>query len=239
MCGRYALTSPVEALRKLFGVASRVNLAARYNIAPGTDIAVIRQAAGGRELAMLRWGFLPRWAKPGKLRPMINARAETAAEKPSFRAAFANRRCLVPADGFYEWQARGKGAKQPYFIYPASGPVAFAGIWERWQGPDGEALDTVAILTTAANKRLQPIHHRVPAVIVQDAYATWLETEDITQAQALLSPPADDFFHARPVSGAVNSVANDTPDIQNEQTIMQDQPETGDGKAAQPGLFDE
>jgi putative SOS response-associated peptidase YedK len=221
MCGRFLLIAPVEALRRLFAVADSPNLMARYNIAPTQQAAVVRlkPADGGRELVLLRWGLVPSWAKdPATGASLINARADTVAVKPSFRAAFQMRRCLVPADGFYEWQApvSGKGAKQPYLIRrraedPAQGTFAFAGLWEHWQGA-GQAIESFAIVTTDANAALKPIHHRMPVIVDARDYTAWLDPGN-KRASDLLKPAPDDAFVAAPISTRVNSVANDDPGI--------------------------
>jgi putative SOS response-associated peptidase YedK len=218
MCGRFLLLAPVEALRRLFGVADSPNLMARYNIAPTQETAVVRlkPGGGGRELVLLRWGLVPSWAKdPATGANLINARADTVAVKPSFRAAFQTRRCLVPADGFYEWQApvSGKGAKQPYLIRrraedPTQGTFAFAGLWEHWQQGAGQAIESFAIVTTDANAALKPIHHRMPVVVEARDYAAWLDPEN-KRAGGLLKPAPDDALVAVPISTRVNSVASD------------------------------
>ncbi len=167
MCGRFAFYSPSEAAAALFGVSASTEVQPRYNIAPTQYIAAIRNGSEGRELAMLRWGLVPSWAKdPSIGNRMINARAETVAEKPSYRAAFRHRRCVVLADGFYEWR-RESDAKTPYFISLASGePFALAGLWENWSDKSsGESLQTTTLITTAANAFMLPLHHRMPLVL--------------------------------------------------------------------------
>ena len=179
MCGRYSITTPVEALRRLFRFAGPTpNLAARYNVAPRQDVPVVRLADGGtRAIAMLRWGLVPFWAKDSAIGDrLINARSETAHEKPSFRAPFKARRCILPADGFYEWKKEGK-AKQPYRIgLEDGGPFGLAGLWERWDDSSGGVLETCAILTCEANETLRPIHHRMPVILAPDDHGAWLDT---------------------------------------------------------------
>ena len=217
MCGRYSLTSPGEAMARLFGVAMGEH-APRYNIAPSQGILVARAApdgeAGAREAAVLRWGLVPSWAKdPDIGNRMINARAETVAEKPSFRAAFRRRRCLVPASGFYEWRAA-SGPKQPYHIGMADGgPFAMAGLWEHWTGPDGAAVETCAILTTEANELLRPIHARMPVIVAPGDFDLWLDPElAMPELLAPLLRPFDPAaMAARAVSRHVNNVRNDDP----------------------------
>jgi len=186
MCGRYSLTTAPEAMRALFDYENLPNLEPRYNIAPTQMVPVVRLAAAGRrELALLRWGLIPHWARdPSMGARLINARAETVAGKPAFRDAFAHRRCLVPADGFYEWRTE-NGRKQPFRIGIKGGGVfAFAGLWESWTAPEGaggaiapgDAVETVTIITTDANEKLRPIHHRMPVILPVEGYATWLDT---------------------------------------------------------------
>ena len=215
MCGRYSLTTPVEAIRALFGFDALPNLAPRYNIAPGQDVAAVRVPASGdgREFTAFRWGLVPSWAKdPAIGNRMINARAETVAEKPSFRAAFRHRRCLIPADGFYEWQKQDKGPKQPYRITLEGGtPFAFAGLWEHWQDPGGDEIETCTIVTTEANDTLTPIHHRMPVILDENAFEAWLAA-DPKEAGALLQPYRG-RIETTPISTLVNKVANDGPEI--------------------------
>ncbi len=165
MCGRFTLRTPTHRLAEAFGVRDLPNLPPRYNIAPTQDAAVVRPGPEGeaRELAMLRWGLVPSWSEGPSAYSMINARAETVATKPAFRAAFRHRRCLVPADGFYEWQ-RVDGGKQPYLVELASGePFAFAGLWEHWEG--GDVIESFTIIVTEANELLRPIHERMPVIL--------------------------------------------------------------------------
>jgi len=215
MCGRYSLTSPVEAMAQLFGFPDRPNLAPRYNIAPTQQAPVVRLHGTGRELALLRWGLVPHWAKdPSIAARLINARAETVAEKPSFRDAFRRRRCLVPADGYYEWQKLA-GARQPWRMVLAGGetqsrPFAFAGLWERWAGPDGAALETFTILTTEANTATRDIHPRMPVVLEPDAHALWLEpTADRRALEAVLKPYPSAAMTAYKVGRRVGNVRHD------------------------------
>ncbi len=217
MCGRYSLTTAPEALRRLFDFDTTPNLQPRYNIAPTQSAPVVRPAAnGGRELAMLRWGLIPSWAKEASIgSKMINARSETVAEKPSFRSAFRHRRCLVPADGFYEWRRQGE-IKQPYRIGMKDGDAfAFAGLWESWPGTDtDEAVETFTIITTEANRKLHPIHARMPVILAPDAYDAWLDAESGSRDDALglLRPFAEAPMAFYRVSTRVNSPRNDDPD---------------------------
>jgi putative SOS response-associated peptidase YedK len=216
MCGRYTLTATPDVLRALFGYPEQPNFPSRFNIAPTQPIAIVRLVDGKRQFALVRWGLLPSWVKdPKSFTLLINARGETAAEKPAFRAAMKRRRCLIPADGFYEWQAVG-GRKQPFYVRAKSGaPFAFAGLWEAWTGPNGEELETAAIVTTRANRTLSPIHDRMPVVVPPEAFDLWLDCTkvDATTASALIAPAPENFFETFPVSADVNRTANDNPKL--------------------------
>ena len=233
MCGRFSLTATPEEMRALFGHIDRADFPPRYNIAPTQPIAIVRLVARRRRLALVRWGLLPAWVKdPSDFPLLVNARAETAAAKPAFRAAMRHRRCLVPADGFYEWR-KGEGASQPFWVRPRSGGlVAFAGLWETWTDGDGGTLETAAILTTPANRTIAPIHSRMPAVIPATAFARWLDTTAHSPADVapLLAPPPDDLFEAIPVSRRVNRISNDDASLH--RPVTPAAPPTGGG--AQP-----
>jgi putative SOS response-associated peptidase YedK len=212
MCGRFVITSPPAAVRLAFGYSDQPNFPPRHNIAPTQPIPVVIVENGTRRFRLMRWGLLPSWVRdPRKFTLLINARAETVLEKPAFRAAIKRRRCLVPADGYYEWQAVDQ-RKQPYFIHPrGGGPIGFAALAETWVGPNGEELDTVAIVTTAASAAMVTLHNRVPVTIAPDDFARWLDCAGVDAAEAatLLRPPADGEFAWHPVSTRVNRVAND------------------------------
>lgn len=210
MCGRYTLRVPMREVAEEFGLFDVPDQPPRYNVAPTQPVPAVRAAAGGRELAMLRWGLIPSWADdPSIGNRMINARAETVATKPAFRAAFKSRRCLVVADGFYEWR-QFPGGKQPYLIRLRSGrPFGFAGLWERWDR-DGEPLESCTILTTTANELMQPLHDRMPVLIPHEHYDDWLKGDTGTAASLLVPFPADRLT-AYPVSRVVNSPRNDVP----------------------------
>ena len=214
MCGRYSVTSAPAVLRALFGYAEQPDFPPRYNIAPTQPIAIVRLVDGKRQFALVRWGLLPSWVKdPKSFTLLINAREESVVDKPAFRAAMKRRRCLIPADGFYEWQAAG-GRKRPFYVHAKSGePLAFAGLWETWMGPNGEKLDTAAIVTTRANKLLEPIHDRMPVVIAPEAFELWLNGDkvDAATAAALIAPAPEDLLEAYEISPAVNRTANDNP----------------------------
>jgi putative SOS response-associated peptidase YedK len=213
MCGRFAFTSPVEAMRQLFGVEERPNLAPRYNIAPTQDVVIVRRRDDERRLALVHWGLLPSWAKDRSMASrLINARAETLAEKPSFRAAFHSRRCLVPADAYYEWLA-GNDGKQPYRLARRDGGLfAFAGLWESWTPPEGEqAVESCTIITTAADEAVRPIHQRMPAILAPGDFAAWLG-ESVTspeQLLALVQGARSPDLVAAPVSRRLNSPRHD------------------------------
>jgi putative SOS response-associated peptidase YedK len=214
MCGRYLLTSPPEAVRTAFGYAERPNFPPRYNIAPTQPIAIVRAEAGARLFTLVRWGLLPPWVKdPRAFTVLINARAETIAEKPAFRSAFRRRRCLIPADGWYEWQ-RGGGAPRPFAILPRDGQVvALAGLHEHYLAPDGSEIETAAIVTVDANAALSGVHDRMPAILDQAAREVWLDPlAEPRDLLPLLKPAADQAFHAVPVSKRVNKVANEGPE---------------------------
>jgi putative SOS response-associated peptidase YedK len=214
MCGRYTLASPTERLAEEFGVdASSIELSPNYNVAPTQGVAAVLEEGGQRRLEVLRWGLIPPWADdPGIGSRMINARSETAPGKPSFRRAFRERRCLIPADGFYEWQ-RTNGAKQPYYIHMEDGrPFAFAGLWESWsKGGEGE-VRTCTILTTGANALVGEVHDRMPVILAHDAYDVWLDPDsERDELTGLLAPYPEDEMEAYPVSRFVNSPSNNDP----------------------------
>ena len=218
MCGRYLLKAPADALRRAFGFVEQPNLMPRYNIAPTQDAAVIRERRepkGERTLQLLRWGLIPSWAEDMKGgAKLINARAEGIAERPSFREAFRRRRCLVPADGFYEWRAEGK-LKQPYLIQRRDrAPIAFAGLWERWvpktQPPEPAYIDSFTIVTTAANALLKPLHERMPVILAPENCLRWLDrASSEAELKALLRPAPEDLLAYVLVSTRVNAAAPD------------------------------
>ena len=185
MCGRYTLTASPEALRALFAYAEQPNLPQRFNIAPTQPIPIVRLVEGKRQFALVRWGLLPSWVKdPKTFTLLINARGEGVTDKPAFRAAMKRRRCLIPADGFYEWQKAGE-RKRPFYVHAKSGkPLAFAGLWETWTGPNGEELDTAAIVTTRANRTLAPIHDRMPVIVPPEAFDLWLNSNEVDATTA-------------------------------------------------------
>ena len=221
MCGRYTLSSPGDLVADLFDLDQVPEIPPRYNVAPTQEVAVVRREDDHRAFRWLRWGLVPFWADdPSIGNRMINARAETAAEKPAFRAAFKKRRCLVLADGFYEWQKVHGGAKQPWLFRLASGePFAFAGLWESWrddEAPEGEPpLETVTLLTTDANPVVAPVHHRMPVILGREDHNLWLDPAiaDRERLEALLDPYVPEEMVAHPVSRRVNKPQNDDPSV--------------------------
>ena len=216
MCGRYIFTSAPEAMRQLFRYLEQPNFPPRFNVAPTQPIAIVRLVEGQRHFVLVRWGFLPSWVKDPKIFALvINARGESVIDKPAFRAAMKRRRCLIPADGFYEWQKAGD-RKRPFFIHAKSGaPLAFAGLWETWTGPNGEELETAAIVTTRANRTLDAIHERMPVIVPPEAFDLWLDCTNVdgTTATVLIRPAPDDLLEAYEISTAVNRTANDGPKL--------------------------
>ncbi|MFT3671079.1 SOS response-associated peptidase [Aestuariivirga sp.] len=209
MCGLYSFRRSPEETRTLFNYLEEPDFPPRQYVTPGGPMAIVRQGRANRHFALVRWGFVPAWAKevaPGK--PLINARSETVLEKPTFRNAIRRRRCLIPADGFYEWEGDIPGKKKPYFIHrPDHGLMAFAGIWEHWLGADGSELETAAIITTEANALVATIHTRSPVVIRPEDFALWLDCtdEDAEKIVPLLKPAADDYFEMEPTVIARNA----------------------------------
>jgi len=249
MCGRFAFEGPRDEFEALMGVIDVDILVARYNIAPTQPILIV--AAGhpreegsnlpDRRSLLVRWGFIPSWAKnPRDLPLLINARSETAAEKNAFKAAMRHRRVLIPASGFYEWKRVGGKAAQAYWIRPKGGGLlAFGGLMETWSEPGGSEMDTGAILTTAANEQIASIHDRMPVVIRPEDFSRWLdcrgnEPRDVAD---LLAPVEPGFFEAIPVSDLVNKVANMGPEVQAPVTVDQPKPEIAPAETGQLNLF--
>lgn len=239
MCGRYLLSTPAEKIAAAFGVNRTLPpLVARYNIAPTQMIPIIRAEDGGRALAMVRWGLVPFWAEdPSIGNRLINARAETAASKPAFRAAFERRRCLVPADGFYEWKKIAPKAKQPILIRPADhGPMAMAGLWERWRpkNGEGEPIESCTILTCGPNELIADIHDRMPVILEPHEYDRWLDPEatDAAGLAELLDPYPAELLEAYPVSRRINSPGHEGPEC-----AAPAGPMPSEGKKEDPGLF--
>ncbi|CAI2717876.1 SOS response-associated peptidase [Nitrospina watsonii] len=216
MCGRYSLTKPLKTIQHHFA-ALPVGLfhEPRYNIAPSQTLPVVVNNGSERTLRPMRWGLLPAWAKDEKLgHKLINARAETVHEKPSFKASFRQHRCLVPTDGFYEWKQDDNG-KTPHRIFMEDGALfAFAGLWSAWRGPAGP-IETFTILTTEANRPLQSLHHRMPVILMPEDYSGWLDPAATSPSlKALMQPLAGDKLTFHAISKTVNSPKNDLPDCQ-------------------------
>jgi putative SOS response-associated peptidase YedK len=211
MCGRFVITSAPEALKRLFGYLEQPNFPPRYNVAPTQPIPVVLND-NGRHFRLMRWGLWPSWVKdPRKFTLLINARAESIKEKPAFKNAIRRRRCLIPADGYYEWQAL-DGSKRPYFIHRRDGrPIGFAAVSETWIGPNGEEVDTVAIVTAAASEDLAALHPRVPVTIEPGDFERWLDcrSDEADGVTPLMRGPEEGEFAWHEISTRVNHVAND------------------------------
>lgn len=218
MCGRFALKAPPADIMIHFGVDSVPEAAPRYNIAPTQPILIVRQhwqqPGAGREAVHVRWGLLPSWAKDASMAAKLaNARCETVAEKPAFRSAFRRMRCLIPTDGFYEWEATAAG-KQPWFIRLKSKELlAFAGLWEHWQAPDGTPLETATIITTDANALVRPVHDRMPVILQPADYAAWLGAQTkVEDLKALLKPLPEDLMERYRVNKRMSNASNEGED---------------------------
>ncbi|MEQ9225657.1 MAG: SOS response-associated peptidase [Parvibaculum sp.] len=244
MCGRFTITTAPEAMRDLFGYDEQPNFPPRYNIAPTQPVPIVLFEGGRRRFLLVRWGLVPSWAKEMPQSLLINARAETIAEKPSFRGAFRHHRALMPADGFYEWKTIGKGAKQPFLIRRRDGkPFAMAALWDTWMPSGGSELDSCAIVTTEANETLAPIHHRMPVILDEKDWPRWLDpaaTEK--ELKALLRPAPGDLLEAIPVSTRINRVANDDASLQTREVVDPTPEKPARKKAPEPdtrqmGLF--
>lgn len=215
MCGRFAIISPPDVWRQNLGYIEVPNFPPRYNVAPTQPIPVVFADHGVRHFRLMRWGLIPSWVKdPKEFSLLINARLESANEKPSFRGAMKYRRCLIPADGFYEWKKEGTH-KRPFFLRARDErPLAFAGLWETWTDKDGGEIDTAAIVTCDANRALAPVHHRMPVVVPPEHFDAWLDCGKVNakQAAALVGSAPDDLMEAYEISTHVNSVKNDSAD---------------------------
>ncbi len=208
MCGRYALTSPPAVIAERFHLLWTPEVAPHYNIAPSQTVPVVRETGQGRELALLKWGLIPWWAKDAHIgAQLINARAESLAGKPAFRDAYRHRRCLVPADAFYEWKPVA-GRKQPYCIrLRDAGPFGMAGLWERWKDPNGQLVESCTIVTVDANPLVAGLHDRMPLIVAPEAYDAWLRAESPELPPAV---PAQ-AMRSYPVSPLVSNAKNDVP----------------------------
>lgn len=215
MCGRFGLTTPAETIAKFFKIANLKSIEPRWNIAPGQAVPVVLKDPSypERMAQPCHWGLIPFWAKDTKIAyKLINARSETLSEKPSFRAAYRYRRCLLPVSGFYEWARVGKTKKQPYFFKPSDAALfAFAGLWEHWSGPNGEEIRSCSIITTEANSLMEPIHHRMPVILEQDQFDFWLDPKHQRPAdlQPLLKPYPSEKMVYYAVSTYVNKAGNE------------------------------
>ena len=215
MCGRFVLENTPEQIMKVYRLSSLPDLSPRYNVAPGQQIAVVRQHNGGdRELAFLQWGLVPPWAKdPAIGYKMINARSETVQEKPSFKQALQARRCIIPVSGFYEWEKSGRD-RIPHYIHLRGGDVmSLAGLWERWKSPEGMELQTCTILTTSANSLIKKLHDRMPVILHREEFGLWLhkDIDDVKQLAELFHPYPSDQLAEYVVAKEVNSPGNDSP----------------------------
>lgn len=222
MCGRFTLRTPKERIKREFQLQEEPSVEARYNVAPTQNIVAIRQSADGREVAELKWGLIPSWAKDTAMGArLINARSETVTEKPSFREAFKRRRCTIPADGIYEWQRAGKG-KQPFFFHMLDDHVfGFAGLWDKWRDEEGEIIESCTILTTEANEVFRPVHDRMPVILHPETYDEWLgdDPRAVEALKELLRPyPASEMV-AYPISTRVNSPQNQGEDLIKQLTM--------------------
>jgi putative SOS response-associated peptidase YedK len=228
MCGRYASTLPPEMMVELFNLLKQVELVPRYNIAPTQPIVAIWEQEGRREARFARWGLVPGWVKdPREFPLLINARVETMAEKPAFRDALKHGRCIIPASGYYEWHTNPDKTKQPYYITMADDrPMALAGLYASWMGPNGEEIDSVATITVPANPQLSEIHDRMPAILDGEAIDNWLNVRDVrayTAAQLAL-PLEDGVLKFHPVSTRVNSARDDDAGLIEPVPVQKPQP---------------
>jgi putative SOS response-associated peptidase YedK len=215
MCARITITTTGTEIADLFGLSYDLSAArARYNVAPSTLLPVLRVVNGARELADLRWGLVPHWNTDPKHTGYVNARAETAPDKPAFRDPFRRRRCLVPADGFFEWKHVGKKKRPYYFRKAGGGMFVYAGVWDRWHGPAGP-VDTVAVLTVPANDLVRPLHDRMPAIVEEGRFGAWLDPNEARPAKLLplLTPYPVERMETWAVSARVNKANADGPDL--------------------------
>jgi len=233
MCGRFQIDIDEQRLIEIFGTAEIADFQRRWNVAPTQRVLAVREREGVREAASLRWGLVPFWADDEAIgNRLINARAETARSKPASRAAFASRRCLIPATGFYEWKQVAPKRKQPFLITPRAGEVlAFAGLWERWT-KGSEPLETCTILTTEASDDLRALHDRMPVVLPPAAWDAWLTSENADELEAMLAPLPPGSLESVPVSTRVNSPANEGASVA--EPLADVDPETGEERTLFP-----
>lgn len=222
MCGRFTLRTPKERIKREFHLREEPSVKARFNIAPTQSILAVRQDEGGREAVLMKWGLIPSWAKDDSMSArLINARSETVTEKPAFREAFKRSRCVIPADGFYEWKREGKG-KQPFFFTLRDEKMfSFAGLWDRWKNEDGKVVESCTILTTEANAVLRPVHDRMPVILHPETYDEWLgdDGRKVAALKELLRPFPSARMIAYAVSADVNSPRNQGEDLINRLPI--------------------
>ena len=217
MCGRYAATLPPEMMVELFNLLNSIDYPPRYNITPTQPIVAIWERHGGRTAQLVRWGFVPAWVKdPREFPLLINARAESMADKPAFRTAMRYHRCVIPADGYFEWMKGPDGKRQPYYIAMADGtPMAFAGLYSTWMGLDGEEIDTAAIVTVEPNLEISSVYDRMPAILRGDAVDKWLNTREVgvREARELALPPAAGTMKYHAVGKAIGSSMAEGPEL--------------------------
>ena len=242
MCGRYASTLPPEMMQELFKLLNQLDMVPRYNIAPTQPIAAIWEQHGRREAHFARWGLVPGWVKdPREFPLLINARVETMAEKPAFRDALKHGRCIIPASGYYEWHTNPDRTKQPYYITYADGrPMALAGLYASWMGPNGEEIDSVATITVPANPQLSQIHDRMPAILDAGAIDDWLNVREVRAEEAaqMALPLEDGVLKFHPVSKRVNSAREDDPGLIVPVTVEKPEPAVKARKVAGGGQMD-
>lgn len=228
MCGRYASTLPPEMMVELFRLLKSIDVVPRYNIAPTQPIAAIWESGGRREGHFARWGLVPGWVKdPREFPLLVNARVETMVDKPAFRDPMKHGRCIIPASGYYEWHTNPDKSKQPYYITMADGaPMALAGLYATWEGPNGEVVDSVATITVPANGQLSIVHDRMPAILRGNEIDDWLNVRDVRAASAaqLALPLEDGAVKFHPVSTRVNSARDDDPGLIVPVTVEPPQP---------------
>ena len=244
MCGRYASTLPAEMMEELFKLLNHIDVVPRYNIAPTQPVVAIWEEGGRREGHFARWGLVPRWVKDPRDFPLlVNARVETISEKPAFRDALKHGRCIIPASGYYEWHTNPDKSKQPYYITRADGqPMALAGLYATWSGPEGEEIDSLATITVPTNAQLEPIQHRMPAILEGEAIDDWLNVREVRAdaASQLVLPLADGALKFNPVSTRVNSARDDDPGLIEPVTLdkpASERPRKAAGGGGQLDLF--
>lgn len=241
MCGRYASTLPPEQMMELFKLLKSIDMVPRFNIAPTQPVVAIWEAHGMREAHFARWGLVPGWVKdPREFPLLVNARVETMEQKPAFRDALKHGRCIIPASGYYEWHTNPDKSKQPYYITMEDGaPMALAGLYTSWMGPNGEEVDSVATITVPTNQQLSKIHHRMPAILRGDEIDDWLNVREVragTAAQMAL-PLEDGALKFHPVSTRVNSARDDDPGLIERAEVVKPEPKARKAAGGQMSLF--